>query len=277
MEPQRVLVRLLLHGTPAPAGRRIALDAPPALPEATPVNPVARLMPVAMVAAMVGMSALYLRSGASSSRSPMFLVLPAMMLVSLIGMLAHGGRGGARTAEINAQRADYLRYLDTVDAALHTGSTSQHMWLYRHHPDPDALWPLVGTQLMWQRGDTHPEFLCARVGIGDVDPMTAVVLPELGSDEDADPVTTAAVRRLAAAGSSAHEMPVLVSLHQVRSITITGEPGSCRAVARALVCQIAVAHEPALLGIAIAPTMVTNGIGSHGFRTFGRTTRRSTG
>ncbi|MEH3141733.1 MAG: type VII secretion protein EccCa [Mycobacterium kyogaense] len=234
-------------------GGRIALEAPPPLPEATPVNPVARLMPVAMIVAMVGMSALYLRSGASTSRSPMFLVLPAMMLVSLIGMLVHGGRGGARTAEINAQRADYLRYLDTVDAAVHSGAATQHRWMYRHHPDPDALWPLVGTRQMWQRGDTHPEFLCVRIGIGDVAPMTEIVLPELAPDDDADPVTATAVRRLAAAASSAPESPVLVSLLHARSITVTGEPGTCRAVVRALVCQMAVAHPPALLGITTAP------------------------
>ena len=239
MEPQR------------PPGGRIVLDAPPTLPEATPVNLVARLMPVAMIAAVVGMSALYLRSGASTPRSPMFLALPVMMLVSLIGMLAHGGRGGARTVEINAHRGDYLRYLDTVDAALQAGAAAQHRWLYRHHPGPDALWSLVGTEQMWDRHTAHPEFLCVRVGIGDADPLTSVVLPELPADEDADPVTAAAVRTLTGNRSSIPEMPVLVSLQQIRMVTVVGDPSDCRAVARALVCQLAVTHSPTLLGIAI--------------------------
>ena len=232
-----------------PPGGRIALDAPPTLPEATPVSPMARMMPVAMVAAVIGMSALYLRSGASSPRSPMFFALPVMMLVSLVGMLAHGGRGGARTAEINAQRADYLRYLDTVDGILRAGAAAQHRWVHRHHPEPEALWSLAGTQQMWQRDETHPEFLCVRVGIGDADPMTAVVLPELESDENADPVTTTAVRTLAGNRSRVPDVPVLVSLRDTRMVTVTGESGTCRAVVRALVCQLAVAHSPALLGI----------------------------
>lgn len=232
-------------------GGRIAVDAPPALPEATPVNPVARLMPIVLVAAVVGMSALYLRSGASSPRSPMFLVLPAMMLVSVIGMLAHGGRGGARTAEINAQRAEYLRYLDTVEAALGAGAADQYSWLHHHHPEPAALWPRAGTARMWQRDDAHPEFLRVRVGIGDADPTTAAVLPDLGSDDDADPVTVAAVRALSAQWSCVHDVPVLVSLLHAAVLTVTGEPGACRAVARALVCQAAVAHSPAVLAIGV--------------------------
>ncbi|MHA0285881.1 type VII secretion protein EccCa [Mycobacterium sp. C3-094] len=233
-------------------GGRIALDAPPPLPEATPVSPLARLMPIAMVVAVVGMSALYLRSGASSSRSPMFLVLPAMMLVSVIGMLTHGGRGGARTAEINSQRAEYLRYLDTIDAALQAGAADQHSWSHRHHPDPAALWPLAGTQQMWQRDDTHPEFLHVRLGIGHVAATTSVVLPDLGPDDGADPVTATAVRELATRRSSVHDVPVLVSLLQARTVTVTGEPSACRAVVRALVCQAAIAHSPAVLSIAIA-------------------------
>ena len=64
----------------------------------------ARLMPVAMVAAMAGMGVLYLTSGASV-RNPMFLFFPAMMMVSAVGTLAHGTRGAGRIAEINDQRA----------------------------------------------------------------------------------------------------------------------------------------------------------------------------
>ncbi|MBX7451995.1 type VII secretion protein EccCa [Mycolicibacterium sp. 3033] len=233
-------------------GGRIALEPPPPLPEATPVSPLARLMPVAMVAAVVGMSALYLRSGASSSRSPMFLVLPAMMLISLVGMLVHGGRGGARTAEINAARAEYLRYLDTIDAALQVGAADQHEWSYRHHPEPAALWTFAGTPLMWQRDDAHPEFLCARVGIGTVEATTTVVLPELGPDVGADPVTVEAVRALATQRSSVQAVPVVVPLLQAGTVTVSGEPDACRAVVRALVCQAAVSHSPAVLGVAIA-------------------------
>lgn len=231
-------------------GGRITLEAPPPLPQATPVSPMARLMPVAMIAAMVGMSALYLRSGGSAARSPMFLFLPAMMVVSLIGMLAHGGRGGARTAEIDSQRADYLRYLDTVDVVLASSAVAQAEWLSRHHPEPNALWPLVGTEQMWRRDhDDHVDFLTVRVGVGTVGAATAVTVPDL--EHDADPVTTAAVRGLAARRSSVPDLPVLLSLRHSRLITVSGAPDACRAVVRALVCQLALAHPPAALGVGL--------------------------
>ncbi len=97
---------------------QIVIEDPPDLPNPTPTSPMARLMPVAMVAAMAGMSAIYLTSGNSAARNPMFLFFPAMMLVSVIGTLAHGTRGAGRVTEINDQRAEYLRYLDTIDDAL---------------------------------------------------------------------------------------------------------------------------------------------------------------
>lgn len=236
-----------------PPGGRIALEAPPPLPDAGPVSALARLMPIAMIAAMVGMSALYLRSGGSTARSPMMLFLPLMMLVSVVGMLVHSGRGGARTAEINAARAEYLRYLDTVDAALATSAVDQHAWLYRHHPHPAALWTIAGSDRMWQRDERHPECFAVRVGVGTAPAATTLVAPGLGPDDD--PVTADAVRRLLADRTVVADVPVLVSLPTVRTLSVAGDPAMGRAVVRAMVCQAAVAHPPDTLGIAVSATV----------------------
>ena len=125
----------------------------------------ARVLPVAMIVATVGMSVLYLSS--TGQRNPMFLFLPMMMLMSVIGTLVHGARGAGRIAEINAQRADYLRYLDALDGALAAAAAEQHDWLHRHHPDPAALWTLAGSDRMWARTADHPEFGAVRVGVGE--------------------------------------------------------------------------------------------------------------
>ncbi|KRE25351.1 secretion protein EccC [Mycobacterium sp. Soil538] len=235
-----------------PPGGRIALEAPPPLPDATPVSPLARLMPIAMVATMVGMSALYLRSAGSNARSPMMLVLPLMMLVSVVGTLVHSGRGAGRTAEINAARAEYLRYLDTVDGVLAASAVDQHAWLYRHHPHPAALWTIAGSGRMWRRDERHPECFAVRVGVGSAPSATTLSAPGLGPDED--PVTAGAVRRLLEDRTVVADVPVLVSLSTVRTLSVTGDPGMSRAVARAMVCQAAVAHPPDTLGIAVSST-----------------------
>ncbi len=69
---------------------------------------------VAMGVATVGMMVIYFTSGTAAMRNPMFMFFPVMMLVSLLGTVAFGGRGGTRTAEINQDRRDYLRYLESV-------------------------------------------------------------------------------------------------------------------------------------------------------------------
>ncbi len=78
-----------------------AVEGPPDIPKAVPGNPLARLLPVAMVVATVGMMALYFTSGGGAMRNPMFMFFPAMMLMSVVGTLAYGARGTNRTAELN--------------------------------------------------------------------------------------------------------------------------------------------------------------------------------
>jgi len=234
------------------AGGRIVLDAPPVPPDPVAANPLTRLMPIAMVAAMVGMGALYLRSGSPTTRSPMFLALPVMMLVSVVGMLAQGGRGGARTAEIDAQRATYLRYLDGVDGRLGTAAAEQHGWLHGMHPDPRALWTIAGSHRMWRRTTTHPECLRVRVGMGSAPAATVAEAPQPAGEDGGDPITTDAVRRLLRHRSTVPDVPVTVSLAEVGTLLLTGEVDRCRAVARALVCQLALAHPPDLVGIGVA-------------------------
>ena len=102
---------------PIPHGE-IAVEAPPEIPKEVPANPLVRLLPVAMIVATVGMMALYFTSGGGVMRNPMFMFFPAMMLLSVVGTLAYGARGTNRTAEINVNRRDYLRYIDTVDVAI---------------------------------------------------------------------------------------------------------------------------------------------------------------
>ncbi|CAA0129372.1 ESX secretion system protein EccC [Mycolicibacterium vanbaalenii] len=232
-------------------GGQIVLDAPPELPNPTPVSPMARLMPVVMLAAMAGMSVLYLTSGHSAARNPMFLFFPAMMLVSVIGTLAYSARGTGRITEINVQRAQYLRYLVTLDDTLADCAQHQHLTLYRIHPDPGALWTLAGTERMWERTPEHPQFGSVRVGVGEQPSATTVVAPELDSDDSADPVTTGAARRLVSRRATVGGVPVTVQLRSTAVVAVAGPAAHARAVVRALVCQVAVLHHPCLIGIAV--------------------------
>lgn len=232
---------------------RIVIEAPPDPPAATTVSPLARLMPVAMVAAMAGMTVLYVTSTDTASRSPMFMFFPAMMLVSLVGTLVYGGRGTGRGGELAQQRAEYLRHLDAVDGALAAAADEQHRLAHSAHPDPSALWALADGDRLWERTADHPDFCAVRIGLGDQPSTAIVVAPELGPDDNADPVTTGAVRRLLADRAAVGQVPVTVSLRDTRLLTIVAEQSVARSVVRALICQLAVLHGPGLVSITAAP------------------------
>ncbi len=232
-------------------GGKVVVDSPPELANPRAVSPLARLMPVAMIVAMAGMGALYLTSGSASARNPMFLFFPAMMLVSVIGTLVHGSRGTGRVGEVNDQRAQYLRYLEAVDNSLANCAGEQHVASHWAHPDPTALWTLVGGDRMWERTADDPLFCLVRVGVGEQLSAIAVVAPKLEADDSADPVTTGAARRLVDRRTLVRGVPVVLPVRAGAPVTVAGDRGAARAVVRALVCQLATLHHPALIGIGI--------------------------
>lgn len=149
-----------------PAGA-VLVEAPPRIPAPKPLNPLARLLPLAMLVAAVGMMAVYLTSGGQSMRNPMYMFFPVMMLTSVLGSLVYGARGTNTTAEINRGRQKYLDYLDSVDREAQGTADAQRESLRWRHPEPAALWTLAGSRRMWERTPNDPDHCVIRVGIGE--------------------------------------------------------------------------------------------------------------
>lgn len=244
---------------PETASGDLAVEAPPQVPNVVPVNPLARLMPLAMLVAAAGMMAFYFTSGAASARNPMFLFFPVMMLVSVLGTVAYGARGANRTAELNRERQGYLRYLDTLDAAIAQAADDQHRSLWWTHPDPETLWTLAGGPRMWERRPGDADYGHVRVGVGDQPLCTTLVPPTLPAAEEHDPLTVDAMRRLIRQRSAVTDVPVAVALPDHRVVTVEGDVGAARALVRAMLCQLAVAHCPDTLAVAAAVGPETRG------------------
>jgi DNA segregation ATPase FtsK/SpoIIIE, S-DNA-T family len=236
--------------TPPIADGEIAVEAPPDMPKSVPVNPLARLLPVGMIIATVGMMALYFTSGGTAMRNPMFMFFPAMMLMSVVGTLAYGARGTNRTAEVNENRRDYLRYIDTLDVATAKTAEDQHLALHWSHPEPESLWALVGGQRMWERGREEPDFCHVRVGVGERPLSTTLVAPDLGPADELDPVTSTALRRLIHRRAVVKGLPITVALPAFAVINVDGDEAAARALIRAMICQLAVLHSPEHVKIA---------------------------
>jgi S-DNA-T family DNA segregation ATPase FtsK/SpoIIIE len=222
----------------------IVVEAPPDVPKDPPANLVGRLLPVAMLLAMGGMTVLYFTSGAASSRSPMFLFFPVMMLVSVLGSVVHQSRGMRRGGELDEDRRSYLRYLDELDAMLARVAVAQHASLHWSHPDPASLWSLVGSARVWERRPGDVDFCQVRMGVGSRPIATPLVGPELDKAGTGDPVTAGAVARLLADRSTVPDLPITVDLTSHRRIAVQGEIDAARAMVRGMVCQLVVFHGP---------------------------------
>lgn len=227
---------------PPPASGPVELRRPPDLPTVRPVNPLSRLLPLVMLVAVGGMVAVYLTSGQSAARNPIFLLFPVMMLASAMGTLAHTFRG--RTGEIDAGRRGYLRYLDTVvDDATET-ARRQHQALHWTHPDPAALWTMAGGARMWERRPGDPDFGVIRVGLGAVALSTPLIAPPAGTDEETDPVTVGALNDVLDHCALLDDVPVTLRLADCPRVSIGMDRASARNLLRAMVCQLAMLHSP---------------------------------
>ena len=234
---------------PRSPGGEVSLQPPPDIPRAAPGNLLTKLLPVVMVAAMVGMMALMFTSG--MARSPMSLVFPLMMMVSMAGMLANNARGGPKTAEADEDRKDYLRYLDKMRRDVADTGEQQRRALEWSNPDPALLWTLVGTVRMWERGTADPDFCHVRIGVGTQRLATRLIAPETGPVEDLEPVAASALRRFVRTHSVVPDLPTAVSLRSFPSIAVDGDRDVARHLARAVLAQLCTFHGPDLVQVAV--------------------------
>lgn len=225
----------------------ITVAAPADMPQPARAGPMSRLVPVVMAAATVGMVAVVFVSRSGVARNPVFVVFPLLMLVSaVIGALS--GRDGRRT-EIDAAREDYLRYLGELRVAVTETAAAQRMSLAWCHPEPDALWTLVGGSRMWERRSTDSDFCHVRVGVGTQRLATRLLPPRLGPVDGLDPVTATALRRFLHTYSAIPDLPIAIALRGTPAVTITGALTPARELLRAMICQLAVLHSPARVSI----------------------------
>ncbi|GAA1287157.1 type VII secretion protein EccC [Pseudonocardia aurantiaca] len=241
---------------PGMPGGELTLEPPPEPERVVPAGVITRLLPFVMLLGSIGFVAVL---GVDNPTSWLFA---GMFAISTVGMMASGnGRGGNRSASLDEDRRDYLRYLALLRKRVRAIAAEQRAALEAVHPDP-AAWPgvLAGGRL-WERRPADPDFGHVRVGRGAQRLATRLVTPQTGPVEGIEPVTALALRRFLRGHAVVPDLPVALSLRA--STTVWLEPGApaaglaaARALARAVVAQYALWHSPAdaLLAVIAPPS-----------------------
>ncbi|AUS79208.1 type VII secretion protein EccC [Actinoalloteichus sp. AHMU CJ021] len=234
---------------PRPPGGEVHLEPPPEVPRPIPGNIIQKLLPVIMIVASIGMMALMF----TMRRNPMMLMFGGMFLISTIGMMVGGGgKGNAqKKAEMDEDRKDYLRYLGQMRDRAREAVAEQRASREWHHPDPQALWSMATSRRMWERRQNDSDFCHLRVGRGSQRLDTRLVPPQTGPVDELEPLTTLALRRFVRAHSIVPDLPIVIALRGFAAVGIEGEAKHGRALARAMISQLATFHTPEDVLIAV--------------------------
>ncbi|WP_245773698.1 type VII secretion protein EccCa, partial [Pseudonocardia ammonioxydans] len=240
-------VRRPRRSVPEMPGGELVLEPPPEPERPVPGGLAGRLLPLVMI---VG-SLLFVVVGRDQPGSWLFGGMFA--LSALVMLVAGGGRGaGARTATMDEDRRDYLRYLDVVGRRACGIAAAQRLALETVHPDPGA-WPdVLAVGRLWERRPGDDDFGRLRAGCGTQRLATRLAAPETGPLETLEPLTALALRRFLRRHSTVDDLPVAVDVRAAATLWLEPDPGGGspeRAgpvldLARALVVQYALWHGP---------------------------------
>ena len=232
----------------------ITIEAPPELPRVIPPSFLRRAMPYVLVLLIVGMVVALVATGMRVI-SPQTLFFPFVLLLAATA-LYRGNDNKTRTEEVDAERADYLRYLSVVRDNIRTQAAQQLAAAEWSHPDPAALATVPGSRRQWERDPHDPDFLVLRAGRHQVPLATALRVNDTADEIDLEPVSHSALRSLLDTQRTVRDVPTGIDLAKVSRVTVLigagGAEDEVRAALRAWIAQAVTWHDPTVLGVALA-------------------------
>jgi type VII secretion protein EccCa/type VII secretion protein EccCb len=228
----------------------ITIEPPPELGRVIPPSMLRRALPVVIVVLIVGMVVALVATGIRLI-SPQTLFFPFVLLLAATA-LYRGSDNKMRTEEVDAERADYLRYLSVVRDNIRTTAAQQRAAAKWSHPDPAELEAVPGSRRQWERDPHDDDFLVVRTGRHSVPLATTVRVADTADEVDLEPVSHSTLRGLLDTQRTVRDVPIGLNLARVSRITVLGEPDEVRAAIRAWIAQAVTWHDPTMLGVALA-------------------------
>ena len=235
-----------------PATRKgtITIEPPPELPRVVPPSLLRRVLPYLIVILIVGIIVALVATGMRLI-SPTILFFPFVMLLAATA-LYRGDGNKMRTEEVDAERADYLRYLSVVRDNVRAHAAEQRAALEWSHPEPEALAAVPGTRRQWERDPRDRDFLVLRAGLHDVPLDTALKVKDTVDEIDLEPVSHSTLRGLLDVQRTVRDAPTGIDVTKLARITVHGDADDVRNAVRAWVAQAVTWHDPTMLGVALA-------------------------
>ncbi|CAM4371949.1 Type VII secretion system protein EccCa1 [Mycobacterium basiliense] len=234
----------------------ITIEAPPELPRVIPPSLLRRAMPYLIVILIVGMIVALVATGMRLV-SPQTLFFPFVLLLAATA-LYRGNDNKMRTEEVDAERADYLRYLSVVRDNIRAQAAQQRAAAEWSHPEPQALAAVPGSRRQWERDPHDPDFLVLRAGRHSAPLATALRVSDTAAEIDLEPVSHSALRGVLDTQRTVRDVPTGIDLTKVARITVLGEPDEVRGALRAWIAQAITWHDPTVLGLALATRKLEN-------------------
>ncbi len=236
---------------PSPVTRKgsINIEAPPELPRVVPPSLLKRALPVVIVLLIVGMIVAMVATGMRLI-SPQTLFFPFVLLLAATAFFR--GDNKSSTAEIDAERADYLRYLSVVRDNVREQAAAQRAAAQWSHPEPVDLAAIPGSRRQWERDPQDGDFLVVRAGVHSATLDTALRVNDTADEVDLEPVSHSALRSLLDTQRTVHDVPAGIDLTKLSRITVLGDEDEVRGALRAWVAQAVTWHDPTVLGVAVA-------------------------
>ncbi|MFK0021955.1 type VII secretion protein EccCa [Streptomyces sp. NPDC090798] len=225
----------------------VVLQPPPELPRGHQESVLMQLLPTLGM----GGSVVFFFTNGQPFMKIMGMVMIASTVAMSIAMVVRFRRGSQ--GQLADMRRDYLSYLSQIRrTALDTGKAQRDAQYYLH-PSPEQLWALVAEgSRVWERRPGDEDFAQVRIGLGPQSLATPLVSPETGPVEQLEPLTAGAMQRFVATHGVLDSLPMAVSLRAFYHVTVSGDPQSVRASARALAGSLASLHSPDDLTIVVA-------------------------
>ncbi|MCG5432075.1 type VII secretion protein EccCa [Mycobacterium sp. MYCO198283] len=237
---------------PVPGARRgvITIEPPPELPRQIPPSLLRRALPYLIGLLIVGMIVALVATG-MRLMSPTILFFPFVLLLAATA-LYRGSDTKVRTEQIDAERADYLRYLSVVRDNVRAAAAEQRAALEWSHPEPANLAHVPGSRRQWERDPGDADHLVVRTGRDDVPLATALRVTDIADEVDLEPVSHTTLRGLLDTQRTVRDAPVGIDLRAVSAVMVLGERDEVRAALRAWLAQVITWHDPTVVGVALA-------------------------